>query len=103
MGNCRSSAREAPRRGPHTIGIAQDTAPPRTSARLRPTAGSRHENVHSLFARFCGFTQPCTGVPSCQYRAEPARGAYAAPASDLLVWLLNRRLYTGYGPDATRE
>ena len=82
MGNCRSSAREAPRRGPHTIGIAQDTAPPRTSARLRPTAGSRHENVHSLFARFCGFTQPCTGVPSCQYRAEPARGAYAAPASE---------------------
>jgi hypothetical protein len=75
---------------------------PRTSARLRPTAGSRHENVHSLFTRFFGFTQPCTGVPSCQYRAEPARGAYAAPASDLL-WLLNRRLYTGYGPDATRE
>lgn len=34
-----------------------------------------------------------TGVPSCQYRAEPARGAYAAPASDLVLWLLNRRLY----------
>lgn len=37
--------------------------------------------MHSLFARFCGFT---TVYGRTQYRAEPARGAYAAPgASDL--------------------
>jgi hypothetical protein len=60
--------------------------------------------VHSLFTRFFGFFPTVYGrtqlpVPG---GARPARGAYAAPASDLL-WLLNRRLYTGYGPDATRE